>query len=1551
MSTWTDTQLRQLALNNYFQDNVHEIRLSGDKVGEIVPFGIANVQTGFGVNPAVPMVAQAANVGGVDPLDDIDADFGTIRTGQAAQGGILGELNPRRFGARAESPVDEMLLHDLLGFEEEKEEGFLQEEKFDSDLDLFAILDEPGAIRDIREDDDARERVELMEIVEAHRRGLGRQINYANISRMGTSAFGFRRRQFFYDQLHRMRAALIHPDNIRKYQGYQLAATLSVKTTNQRYGRSAARNFGTTAQDGETRLGNFDATQWDFDIHDPLNQNPIPGTVVVTGTFVQMDSPEQFDAVIEQLIRTVDLEIRRQESDSGTLGFDGTSKHLMNMFIYKMIRPEAGGLYDVDDTEGAVQFSNKSVFTPERSERNTCFWECLFYFLVKRYLGIGEGMHTHYEGIIKPCVDKWANLSRNARRTLVIRCARQSSGLLLSLYSRAKHVRSEDLTPLPLTEIDSVLSFFGCHDDALIMDVNGEALMGDIDGAELRRVESGNFTGIWYRDHMHLVLSYTGSLIIKKCRRCDKRFATEGALRKHLDAKACLKCSCLPKTGHFETEAQWRFHMDNRISVCPRFRDDVVSTVDDDGKKKRFLHDNSENKFAKRKDREDALEKDDHPARNYQECIYFDLESVVPINNHGLSNAEHSHQQPYACGWLLRSEGLAKEEPHITYGENCIGEFFNWLDELHYTLLADEERLWYTRARTGVMLDNKARKINGKESYALRIKKSWDRHIVGLESPGCLICHEIADEGHGYFKDETEGFTFSHCAFKTYSRQVAENNFVRNFNGNAPRIPIWAHNGGKYDWVFLHRYMMENGRLDEMGRIVRSSSKYFMIPYRDIFEFKDSMNFMSGSLDRLGKDFGAETLKGIFPYRLLSTMERINLKLENEISIRASIPHAYFQVTEKLPGPMGCSIKRDMTESEYVEFFSERDWQYDVKHETIMYLKDDVKCLMQVVEKFRKGWLDMPHSPELFKFMTIGQMCHTYFLDHFLTPNMYPCLDVCEDSYIRRALYGGRTEVFRRVAPANGLIHYVDVNSLYPYVMESRDLPCGDPVWHIPTIKENIEYAAFKSSPFNLRYVEHSKEYFENVRDKLNDIEDNYELYGFFEVDVLCSLETRYPILPERRSTDGDKTFKNMFTNMSKTKMVYYSEELKRAIRSGYKVTKVYSYTQWHRGRVYGKLIEVLKAEKLKGEGKDIHGAKIPGLEKNPSLRAAAKTAQNSLFGKTIQFVDSDVSLVHTREDLFKRVSRAFSKVSIKPIFRSAVSDVVEVASKYSVPQVQKRSCAALGTAILAEARLVLYEYFDKVQDVGGEILYCDTDSIVFSGETPLGEECMHHCEYGKMKVEIDPETIHRGGFVGMSPKCYAFKLKDGAPYVRCKGVNLGQNLDMLPEERDAMADLVMEMEMEEYVEKLALPIKQGETVTKGINFDKMKRLITGETDVLVTSQLQFLKTSDRLVSAYENVKMMRSHFDKRMLGEEGETFAWNDFNMNMSRIIENRDNKSISDYLGVVGPAELHYLRKVYENSDFFNSIVAHWLRSDNVNVLYYENYLKTIDDYVIID
>jgi len=126
--------------------------------------------------------------------------------------------------------------------------------------------------------------------------------------------------------------------------------------------------------------------------------------------------------------------------------------------------------------------------------------------------------------------------------------------------------------------------------------------------------------------------------------------------------------------------------------------------------------------------------------------------------------------------------------------------------------------------------------------------------------------------------------------------------------------------------------------------------------------------------------------------------------------------------------------------------------------------------------------------------------------------------------------------------------------------------------------------------------------------------------------------------------------------------------------------------------------------------------------------------------------------------------------------------------------------------------------------------------------------------------------------------------------------------------------------------------------------------LIDGDVDALMTQQMQFRKTTARTVSACEVVKIARSRFDKRLLGDAGMTFPWNDFNMNMKTIVESQDVRSLSDYLGHVSLSELNILLERYGENDFFSSIFNSWKESDNVNAILY-NYDLVEPDYSALD
>jgi len=122
------------------------------------------------------------------------------------------------------------------------------------------------------------------------------------------------------------------------------------------------------------------------------------------------------------------------------------------------------------------------------------------------------------------------------------------------------------------------------------------------------------------------------------------------------------------------------------------------------------------------------------------------------------------------------------------------------------------------------------------------------------------------------------------------------------------------------------------------------------------------------------------------------------------------------------------------------------------------------------------------------------------------------------DNFIRNSYFGGGTDVYKAYAE---LVHYYDVNSLYPYAM-------------------------LKPMPYNL-IKKHKNMY--NI--KL----ENF--FGFIEVEVLCPLDMARPVLPFH--FNGKTIYP-----VGSWKGVYFSEELKAVESLGYKfkLIKGYEFTK-----------------------------------------------------------------------------------------------------------------------------------------------------------------------------------------------------------------------------------------------------------------------------------------------------------------------------------------------------------------------------------------------------
>ena len=148
---------------------------------------------------------------------------------------------------------------------------------------------------------------------------------------------------------------------------------------------------------------------------------------------------------------------------------------------------------------------------------------------------------------------------------------------------------------------------------------------------------------------------------------------------------------------------------------------------------------------------------------------------------------------------------------------------------------------------------------------------------------------------------------------------------------------------------------------------------------------------------------------------------------------------------------------------------------------------------------------------------------------------------------VRDSFYGGRTQSIRLYCKAEGpeKIHYVDFTSLYPYCLKYRRYPCGYPV------------------------VIH------------RDFKDLHEYFGFIHLKILPPKGLFLPVLPSRH--DG-KLFFSLCTKCSESQNkglcncsdqercitgTYCTEEVKLAVRKGYKILEIFEVHHFPQTAMY----------------------------------------------------------------------------------------------------------------------------------------------------------------------------------------------------------------------------------------------------------------------------------------------------------------------------------------------------------------------------------------------
>lgn len=399
-----------------------------------------------------------------------------------------------------------------------------------------------------------------------------------------------------------------------------------------------------------------------------------------------------------------------------------------------------------------------------------------------------------------------------------------------------------------------------------------------------------------------------------------------------------------------------------------------------------------------------------------------------------------------------------------------------------------------------------------------------------------------------------------------------------------------------------------------------------------------------------------------------------------------------------------------------------------------------------------------------------------YIWDHdfnssFIDPYLIKC---CQLMKPEDCFYGGRTEVFQLYANSAKLekeIHYYDVTSLYPSVYAHHPLPVGH--------------------PRHLMGFEVDKSRFHPTSS------DRY--YGFARVKVTPNKSDLIGLLPQRDVKSG-----RLYFPVYPMEGCWGTEEIYLAMQNGYIVEEIFELYFWDE-RNYSNLhfaayVNYFFQLKQEAEGwKKLGGSsENPSIEeqnelverlyqqngnlarirpekvkKNAVLRSLAKLYLNSLWGKFAQKSSKTQhsTIYGTQQflELWNNTQIDQGACKFREISPGVYKTSYNLKNEFVNPV--RHGNLFIAAKVTETARCVLHK---KMLQVGPEnIIYCDTDSIIFLYEATMG--ILTDVGLGKWTDEYPNQVIEH--VYALAPKLYSLRLRQkGATHYetfRAKGIQL----------------------------------------------------------------------------------------------------------------------------------------------------------------------------------
>lgn len=361
-----------------------------------------------------------------------------------------------------------------------------------------------------------------------------------------------------------------------------------------------------------------------------------------------------------------------------------------------------------------------------------------------------------------------------------------------------------------------------------------------------------------------------------------------------------------------------------------------------------------------------------------------------------------------------------------------------------------------------------------------------------------------------------------------------------------------------------------------------------------------------------------------------------------------------------------------------------------ITEQWINYGIQDSIALLQALKKAQNIYIEN-YNVDITSIWSTSTLALKIFRQDFLNVTI-PSLSSSSDFYIRKAYYGGATDHYIQ----RGVNIYIyDINSLYPDTMLKNPIPLN-PLQYYKDMR-NIDFNNF---------------------------------FGFCVAKIETPTNLKIPILPYRKDT-GELCFPlGIWTG------VYFSEELKKVAKYGYKITPI-------EGWEFSKLILFDKYV--------IHFYDIKKNAKSDAEKFIAKMQLNQLYGyfgrsreliitkyvnknELENLVKSSIirKLIEVNDDLFIVSITANINYKIINELNMKLDNKIKEFNYNSI-----KSNVAVAAAVTAYARMKMID-FKMSSDFN--ILYTDTDSIYT--DKPIPKHLIGN-EIGLFKNELEGKAIN----------------------------------------------------------------------------------------------------------------------------------------------------------------------------------------------------------------